>query len=451
MQSWLKYSQTFITGLLGLALLVGINVLVAKHPWQFDATSSKKNSLSSSSVNIVLGLKKEVRAVAFIRPREGGKEAMEDLLQLYAAQSKLIQVDFVDPDRHPLTAKEYGVVQSETVVLVSGDKRESVLFPTEEKLTNAIIRVTNPKRAKVYFIQGHGELSPDQSGKNGVGTLRKALTDLGMDTAVITLVREKTIPQDADALLILGPKVDFLPQEIAMLSSYAAAGRIFLAFSAETPTNLVTWMGNEYGVEWLPGLLVDPVSSYLAGDASVASIQDYSGHPITRDFNLVTLFPTAGGLALKNNADAKKRPDVLGMSSPQSWLESDRSGLLQGKAKFDEGQDKKGPIWLAVSTESKAMDGDENGTSRAVLFADQDFLSDQYIVLSGNLDLVRNSVNWLTEQENLISISEKSVANKLLFLNSGSRSLLTLVPLFFWPMVSFVCGILVFRIRRRRA
>ncbi len=53
---------------------------------------------------------------------------------------------------------------------------------------------------------------------------------------------------------------------------------------------------------------------------------------------------------------------------------------------------------------------------RIVVFGDSDFVTNGYLGIPGNRDLFLNSVNWLAQQENLISIRprdpERSAASR---------------------------------------
>ena len=119
-------SQTALAGLLGLALLVGFNVLAAKQDWRWDATKTKRYSLAPETVGALENLDAEVVAAAFYRPEE--RVQVQDLLDRFRQKSDKFSYEFVDPDRAALRAKEYQVTQTGTVVLLSGDKQGKTRF-----------------------------------------------------------------------------------------------------------------------------------------------------------------------------------------------------------------------------------------------------------------------------------------------------------------------------------
>ncbi len=442
-----RISQTVITGLLSVAVLAGLNVLAAKNPVRWDLTENKRHSLTNEAKVALANVQSPVTAAAFYRPEEPGREQAKDLLELFARHSEQFSYEFVDPDRSPFRAKEYNVAQTGTVVLLSGERKESVVFPDEEKLVNAVIRVSDERSRKVYLITGHGEAAPDAPGERAVRQLQQELSDQGAQVETLALARLERVPEDADLVCLLGPRTDLLPHELEALSTYMhAGGRMVIAVDAESKTSLDNWLEIELGVRRLDGYVLDPVSRLFTGDAMSPIIQEYARHPITKDFNLLTVFPTATAMEAAETAEGVA---WLGRSAEQAWLETDLEALRAGQAEFVENEDAPGPLWLAA-TYAQAGSGDDNGTeARAVIFADQDFFTDQYLNMSGNLDLARNTANWLLEREGLITVNRPKPAAVFLTLSPSGRAVLTWVPLALLPAVLLAAAIFVAGRRRR--
>ena len=76
-----------------------------------------------------------------------------------------MQAEYIDADKHPVRAKEYEIQQYGTVVVEYMGRKERVTTDAEQDLTNALIKVLNPTKKKVYFLarprrKGHGQ--PEQ-------------------------------------------------------------------------------------------------------------------------------------------------------------------------------------------------------------------------------------------------------------------------------------------------
>jgi ABC-2 type transport system permease protein len=451
---WKRYAQTVLAGALGLSLLVGLNVLAAKQNWRWDTTVAKRNSLAPETIQVLQNLDRQVAAVAFYRPEEG-KQQLEDLFNLFKRHTDLFSYEFVDPDRSPFRARELQVTTTGSVVLLSGDKQEQLALPDEERLLNGLIRVSSQHRATLYFSTGHGEVDPAGEDNNACTHLAGVLTEQGANVEKLTLVREESVPNDADVLFILGPRTDFAPQELELLNDYLErGGRLFIALAAEHETNLDDWLPI-IGLERLNGYVVDPLSKLLVGDPMAPIVQDYAPHPITESFNLMTVFPTATALGAFVAGDGPELVQWLGRSTPQSWLETDTQALRAGSAEFAADSDIEGPLWIAAMYEKRmprAMAGEEEGDvplARAVVFADQDFFTDQFVNTYGNMDLARNSANWLMEREALITVTKPKAANVFLMLSLGERMLVSWVPLLVVPGACLFLAVIIALMRRK--
>jgi hypothetical protein len=97
----------------------------------------------------------------------GGRQVLEELLKQYIQVSSRIKYEFVDPDKNPARATNYEIKDYGTIVLEAAKKQEKILEPSEEALTNALIKVTREGKKVVYFLKGHGEHDLGDMQKNG--------------------------------------------------------------------------------------------------------------------------------------------------------------------------------------------------------------------------------------------------------------------------------------------
>lgn len=462
MAAWKRYSQTILAGILGLGLLAGCYALAVKQGWRYDTTAAKQHSLAAESVTILQNLNASVDAVAFFNPEDQAlKKKLEDLFDLISRVTDKVKVDYVDPDRTPFRARDLGVTVSGSVVLLAGERKETLTLVDEEKLVNGIARVASAGKAVVYHVTGHGETELEGMQETGAGQLAQALRQQGAELKPLTLAaipEGQGIPADADVVAILAPTRNFLPKELDMLTRYVeAGGRVFLAFAPENTVNLADWTAAHLGVRLEQGLAVDVAAQSILGDALTLLVQQYPIHPITKDFNLLTLYPTAGALTETPNATLGNQTlEVmpLGISTQQAWLERDVEGIKAGQADLDARTDLQGPLWIgaAVSTVKQL---EANATTspldhlRAVVLADQDFLTNRYANIYGNLDLARNAMNWLLEREGLIVVRKPDVPNVFLTLTGPDRLLLSWGPAVLLPLFMFGLAILMTMVRKR--
>ncbi|RKY81086.1 hypothetical protein DRQ00_00695 [candidate division KSB1 bacterium] len=103
-----KYgTNATVTAVLMLTILVMLNFVASRHNYRIDTTKARQFSLSKQTIKILKNLKVDVKATAFFKSDAG--QRMRDLLEEYAYHSKKFKYEFVDPDKKPAIAKQYGI------------------------------------------------------------------------------------------------------------------------------------------------------------------------------------------------------------------------------------------------------------------------------------------------------------------------------------------------------
>lgn len=455
-RSFIYSSNMLLVVVLVLAILVLVNTFLARHHYRVDFTASKLHSLSDQSVKVVKALKNDIIIKAFFREGNYGRGSIENLMKIYAYQSPKLKVEFIDPDKNPGLVKRYEVTQDGTTILESGDKDSRITSATEEDITNAIIKISREKKKTIYFLEGHGEETIAESGDNGYSTVKGELEKMGYEVKKLALALSANFPADCDLLVVPGPKKALLPNEVDTIKGHIGrGGRVFFMLDPETDPGLAPLLA-DYGLKIENDLIVDTVSRLLGGDYFMPVVSEYEYHDITKSFRYATFFPFARSIE-----EADKKPDgatvtVIARTSPNSWSERQ---LDQKEVKFDKDKDKQGPISLAVvetlkakGTETKDVPPAEKPAgekeARLAVFGDSDFAANRYYGLSGNGNFFLNTVNWLTEEADLISIQPRTSSPRTIQLSPSQGRLLFFVSVILLPLAVLVLGIFVW-LRRR--
>jgi ABC-type uncharacterized transport system involved in gliding motility auxiliary subunit len=432
-------------------------------------------------------LKYEVSALCFFREGNISQSKMENILKIYNYHSKKIKYEFIDPDKNPGMVKRYDVTQDGTTIFESGDKESRITSSDEEDITNAIIKVSREKKKVLYFLEGHGEASIEESGERGYVLAKEELEKLAYEVKKLVLVLSDTFPQDCSLLIIPGAEKDLLPNELETIRKYISeGGRVFLMVDPETAPGLKSFLA-EYGVLLEDDLIVDTVSRLMGGDYFMPIVSEYEYHQITSKFRYATFFPFARSVSVAEEKPEGISADVLAKTSPNSWSERQ---LEETKVKFDKDKDKEGPISLAavVTVEPKDEPEEEKETEeedkgekkeaepqeeadkeaeeekqtdeapeeletikqegRLAVFGDSDFATNRYFNFSGNGNLFLNTVNWLTEEADLISIQPKTSSPRTIHMTATQGRMLFFVSLIILPLIVLVTGISVWMRRR---
>jgi ABC-type uncharacterized transport system involved in gliding motility auxiliary subunit len=445
-----------LNALVMILLLLGIIALVeavsSRHSYRLDLTENRRHSLSSQTIKLLQNLKSPVEATGFFRSDQPGKRVAEDLFKQYASSSRgKFTWQVLDPDRNPGLAKRYGVEAYGTVVLDTKTKSEKVLDAEEEKLTNALVKVTRVGRRIVYVVKGHGEPELSNTDRPGLSSAKAAMEQANYEVKELVLVREAKVPEDAALLIVPGPKNDLFPAELEALDAYIArGGKVFFMVNPFQAEGLKGYLA-KYGIRLGDDLVIDRLSRAFGGDFVVPAVFTYEPHPITKDFgSVLTFFPLSRSVDVQAKPPKGVSAQVLAKSGPGSWGETTRSELDSGAVAQD-AKDRPGPVPLAAvatADASKSPEGKENVKARIVVFGTANLAANQFLNVQGNRDLFLNTVSWLAEEEELIAIRPKDLRQTPVFLTATQGRLIFWIPVVALPAVIMLCGISVV-IRRR--
>lgn len=427
-------------------LLVGVIALVEavsyRHNARLDLTENRRHSLSPQTIQLLKNLKAGVVATAFYRTDQPGKKVAEDLLKQYASHANgQFSWKMSDPDREPGLARRYGVESYGTIVLETGTRSEKVLDAEEEKLTIGLVKATREGKRLVYVIKGHGERDLADTDRAGFSEAKSAMERSNYDVKELVLAREGKVPADAAVVMVPGPKTDLFKTEVDALDSYLSqGGKLFVMADPFQSEGLKPWL-TRYGFILVDDLVIEPspLGRLFGIGPEVPIVQQYEPHPITRDLRgLTTLFPLTRSMS-PAPPGGKFNVQSLALTSPQSWGETDKAALDRGQAKAD-AKDPRGPLTVAaMATADKA---------RIVVFGTSSLAANQFLNIQGNRDLFLNTVAWLAEQEDLISIRPKDTKQTPVMLTSQQHQLVFLVPVVLFPALALLAGIVVFTRRR---
>jgi ABC-type uncharacterized transport system involved in gliding motility auxiliary subunit len=439
-----------------LGILVAINYISARQNKRWDLTVNKQFSLADQSRNVLTKLDEPIRIQVFAQEPEFSR--YQDKLKEYEYYSKKISTEYIDPDKKPTIAKQSGIQQYGTIVFNYKGRSERITSDTEQDITNGIIKVITGAQKKIYFTQGHGERDTTSSQRDGYNAIAAAVgrENYGLDKVVIA--QTGSVPDDAAAVVVAGPKADFFPNEIDALKKYLEkSGKLLLELDppekADSPplTGLVA-LAHDWGVDVGNDVVIDLRSR--VGDAAIPVAASYPSHPITERFNLMSAFPLARSVVPVSGGVSGHTAQPIVETSSASWAETDLKDLFAGKEpNFDDGKDKKGPISLgsavsAAATTPAPADGQkpaEEGPkreTRVVVLGDSDFATNAVLGIPGNRDFFMNILGWLTQQENLISVRPKEPDNRRIVMTDRQETVVNLLALFGIPLVVFGSGVL---------
>ena len=460
----------FVALVLGILILA--NFLNFRYHHLIDLTENQLYSLSEQSRKVVENLETEIQIIGFFRG-EAGRRDFEDLVKQYRDVSSKAEYEIVDPEEQPGRASQYEISRNAQVVILNEGRREMLDNADEQKITNAIIKITREEEKVIYFLQGHGERGLDNVEAEGFSTAGEEIEKQNYRIETYNLAQENALPENATVIASVGPKMNFLATEVALLKSFLEEGGKFLLLVDPQTEFQMNDLLAEYGLGLGDKVVIDAsgIGQILGLGPAAPLVAQYADHPMTRELSkMMTFFPIAQNVTTSSSSLDYRTSELLS-TSPNSWAESDLKGEQPA---FDEGQDVEGPVQLAVvatkSIETKseeeseaeqAAEGEEAATegegnsaasatreSRLVLFGDSDFASNAYFNSVANGDLLLMAIGWLAEEADLIAIRPKDVEDRRINLTLSQRSLILWGTVVLFPLATLVVGTMIW-LRRR--
>jgi ABC-type uncharacterized transport system involved in gliding motility auxiliary subunit len=467
----MRYGTLSIVSILVvLAILVAVNYLAVRQSKRWDLTANQAYSLSEQSIKVLQGLDAPVKMTVY--DQQTGFDRFRERLDVYKYNSDKLSVDYVDMDREPGRAKAAEVQAYGTIVIEYKDKKERITNTAEQDVTNALIKAVTGETRKIYFTQGHGEKDTAGSDRIGYGGVAQALGRDNYSVGKLVLVQQRDVPADATAVIVAGPRTDFLQPEIDALGRYVAKGGkvLFLldppAGSEAGPLPNVTAFLTSWGITIGDDVVVDAsgVGQMLGTDASVPVAASYPAHPVTDGFNLMTAFPLARSVTAVQGGANGHTAQPLVETSPKSWAETNLASLTTGQVAMD-GPDRPGPIALAAAVSAPATDvpakapeaekasnpptePEKKPESRIIAVGDSDFAANYGLGIQGNRDFFMNAVNWLAQSENLIAIRPREPEDRRITLTADQSQRILLLSIFIIPGLVLATGVYTWWRRR---
>jgi ABC-type uncharacterized transport system involved in gliding motility auxiliary subunit len=441
-------ANVVLSSVVFLGVLVAINYLAAHHSRRWDLTEQGVYSLSSQSKNVVKNLQEDLTVQAFV---EGGvNPELRDLLTVYAHESPKFKFELIDPDRQPELAERYQIRQYNTVRFQYGNESTTITQPTEENITNAIIRVTRTTQKTVCFVEGHGEPDIDDAqGQNGLASFKQALTNENYQEKKVLLASMQAVPDDCTALVVAGPQKPYLDSELTAIDTYLHnGGRALFLLPPQKGLEFQPLL-SKLGVKLGNDVVVDQMIRLFQGPALGLTplVNTYGTHEITRDFKQRTIFPMTRSV----HADAAGKPALkateLVKTSPSSWAETDIEGIFQrSEASLDATTDTKGPVPVAVAVDIdlKQLGNAKDGTARIAVYGSAEFAGNRE--LEGtyyNRDLLMNTVGWLVGQSDLVSIRPRGVRASRAQFTAEQGTVIFYLSVLLIPQLLLLTGIAV--------
>lgn len=475
-------------------IFMAVNYIGFKRHFRVDCSTNQFLSLSEQTRKVLANLPEEVEITHFQAEKQDTLalllyEDLSSLLEEYEFLSggkvKLKKVNsFIHFDSARQIAEKYKLTNSENVIIISLGERSKVLkvaemaefdtsglvhgdyptikqFKAEPLLTGAIMGLVSGKKSKVYFTVGHGEADPDSKDETpeGISILASRIRSQNVEIAKLDFVETPEVPEDADLLVIMGPRYRFVEDEALIIKDYLKRhGKLFILLAPQYISGLEDVL-KDYGVVFNTDLVLRPAVALTEQGALQAGISpdalavEFAEHPAIdwiRQTGSRLNFKLSRSISILGD-DPKSGTETISLArtADNAWGETTLGNIKEMSPVFDEGADFKGPLALAVLVDEGAVPGSEvslKGTRAVAVGSSSMMVNKQITTLQA--DFFLNGMNWLLEQEQALGITAKVPQEfSVEFSPTQKQTLGGLVLLV--PLAGMVVGALVWFRRRK--
>ena len=448
-----------------LAIAVVFNLVVGKLPAQYrnvDLSQTKLSTIGDTTKELVSALDQDVTIYQIV---ESGKEneTIQKLLERYAGLSSHVKVETMDPVLHPNFVSEYTEDDlADNSLIVVGEKRNKVIpyadmfestvnyqtyqyettgFDGEGQVTSAISYVTTDSLPIMYTITGHEEGDMTEDMKSTIEKENIEMKDLN-------LLTEESVPDDADCVMLFSPQNDLSEEEADKLITYMENGGkavIITSYLNKEMPNLQKVLNN-YGIGTMEGVVLEADGQhYISGNPTylVPNIGSSDALGDLSKANSYVLMPVAQAVEkLEDKRDSVTIESLL-TTSDSAYVKTNVNGTLE-----KEDGDAEGPFDVGVAVTESV----DNGETKLIYLTSANLFSQQVdaMVSGNNVKLLANSVSWMCDQEQSVSIPSKSTQISYLTVTAASARMWGMVTIGLLPVLCLVLGGGIWFKRRKR-
>jgi gliding-associated putative ABC transporter substrate-binding component GldG len=493
----MKLDKSNLTILLIFAILIILNIIANQFYFRLDFSEGKQYTLSKATKDILRNLKEPVTVKAYfskdLPPQlQSTRRDFEDMLIEYGKISDgQVLYEFINPSVDEQTESEAAQSGIQPVVINVREKDQmkqqkayigavlnigtsSEIIPViepgaamEYALSTAIKKLAVAEKPSVGLLQGHGE-----PGISEMIQVNKELSIL-YSFEELTLTDSTIIPSRFKTIAIVAPKDSIPEYQLAQLDNFLArGGRIFVAinrvngnlqsaYGMAVNTGLESWLAKK-GIRVNENFVIDAKAVNVTMQQQIGNtihlssllmpyipiINNFADHPITKGLEAVILqfasnleFTGDSGLTftplLYSSERANTQPAPQYFNYQKQWTEFDfpMKNLVLGAA----------------------IEGNAGGIPvKMVVIGDGDFpvngpRGQQQQLQEDNVNLMVNSVDWLSDDTGLITLRTKGVTSRpIKDMDDSKRAFLKWFNFLLPILLILIYGFIRFQIKRNQ-
>lgn len=437
---------------------------------RWDVTRERKNTLAPNTIRALDNLQGRLQVYSFLPEnlRVNNVLVASDLRKLlahYTDNNALVSSVYADMDQEPELVRELGreldltpdelannviatyqgrrmTIPARSLAIAPDQRRRSAgdnrwVFDGENRLTQAILHLTDPRTPKIFFTYGHLEhsLSPGAVPERSVSRFVRALSAVNIQTRQHFFSSASSIPDDCEVLAVISPRLPFKKDEVREIADFLERGGRLLVFA---PTAGVKFGAGDdplndflfaLGGSFRDDLVADPVHNDHGREEAVL------GRPVTGNMEVSqVVFPLSRSIRDNpRSLDGKWHTRRMIQTYPTAGATGEITGDTQD-----------GPFTLMYRSTRETPEGE----ARAAVFSSGAFVSNREIGSGMNASLAIATAQWLAGGEETSGIEARMWVDRRLQLTGPQIRALVWISVFAMPLVWLLAGISVWWLRR---
>lgn len=446
---------------------IGLNKITLP---EIDLTQNKVYSLSDETKTKLQNLENEVK-ITLINYEDN--DNVIKFAEKYVMMNKKITIDKINDlaSRKDLMEK-YSLDTTDKLIVISSKENEKTLSEydlytydystyetidtTEEAFTNAILDVTIADKPKIYFMSNHVQYAVKNYFNNIINMMKEEANEV--DT--IDILSAGNVPEDCDTLVITTLAEDITTFEKDKILEYINRGGEILLLNGpnieEKNLNNFQEILNQYGITIENGIIFEGSSSNMLYGYPDFIIEKIQSSSLTQKLNMNLSVCLADAASIKFNEEKKEELNVeyekIAYTSNQAFRRTNLTLTTATRTNLDSEEAE----FVVGGIVNKKID--ENNNSKLIIFGNELFVSDMPLKLNGyeyniaelynNADVVLNSIAYLNEREDTITIRKSY--DSVTYTATQLQHNIIMAIIFITPLLIIVLGIIVWQVRRRK-
>jgi ABC-type uncharacterized transport system involved in gliding motility auxiliary subunit len=422
-----------------LLLIAGVALyqLSARFPLHWDTTQTKLNSLEPGSINALKLLHGEVKITVYATEQDAKqgdlRRLIREFIAIYQRYKSDITLTFVDPLKEPDAMRKASIQSNGEMVVEYGGRSAHLVSLNEQTLSSALLGLAHTKDELLMYVDGHGERKLDGVANHDLGDFGKRLQKNGYRIGSLNLTVAPNVPSNTSLLVLTHPQAPLMQGEVDKILRHIDSGGNLLWLIDAEPLRGLEPVAEKLGLLLTPGIIIDPAAQDMNAPANWALSADYPAHPVTNNFNLITVFPFARSLGNEENSAWHQQTIVV--AAPRGWVSSS-AYKPNSKPRIDKNRDIPGPLNLAIALERSVNDKEQ----RIIIVGGGSFLANAYSGNGGNIDLGINMVNWLSNEDALITVQPRANKDGTITLSTHALTIISICLVIVLPLLLLLVG-----------